>query len=103
MGRAALPAFLPPLASLPLRILEKPVSRLTSSSSSLGLGGTCGFCRVVRAGKVEASLAFAKGQLGLLGSVLLRGGDCLWLDRLSRKIQTRKLNIKKARMGECLN
>ena len=55
----------------------------SSSRSSLGLGGTWGLCSEVLAGREVASLAFAEGQLGLLGRVLLKGGDCLWLDRLS--------------------
>lgn len=38
---------------------------------------------------METSLALAEGQLGLLGRVLLKGGDCLWLDRLSGKVPTK--------------
>lgn len=45
-------------------------------------------CREVGAGRVAACLAFAEGQLGLLGRVLLKGGDCLWLDRLSLRGKT---------------
>lgn len=47
------------------------------------MGGTWGFFGVIGTGSVAGSLVFAEGQLGLLGSDLLKGGDCLWLDRLS--------------------
>ena len=65
----------------------------SSSRSSLGLGGTWGLCSEVLAGREVASLAFAEGQLGLLGRVLLKGGDCLWLDRLSWEEQEQQ-NIR---------